>query len=187
MALRQALLDAASELLVSEGPGALSMRRIAAAVGCSTTVLYTLFGSKDGVAEALFREGFERFGHHLRAVPAGPDALAHLEGLGRAYRHSALAGRNYYGLMFEQAIPGFTPSAEARSHAWSTLQVLIDAVARCVEDGVFRGGDPVAMAEVIWAAAHGAVSLELAGFFADAGTAAERFRAVTAAVVSSFL
>jgi len=29
-------------------------------VGCSTTDLYTAFGSKDGLADALFREGFER-------------------------------------------------------------------------------------------------------------------------------
>jgi AcrR family transcriptional regulator len=43
--LRRTLLDAASRLLVGEGPQALAMRRVAAAVGCSTTVLYTAFGS----------------------------------------------------------------------------------------------------------------------------------------------
>ena len=37
--LRRTLLDAASGLLVAEGPGALTMRRVAGAVGCSTTVL----------------------------------------------------------------------------------------------------------------------------------------------------
>ena len=59
-AVRRLLLDAASRLLEAEGPDALTVRRIAAAAGCSTTVLYTLFGGKAGVAEGLWREGFER-------------------------------------------------------------------------------------------------------------------------------
>src|ERR671914_2944683 len=57
-ALRRALLDGASGLLVAEGPGALTMRRVAAVAGCSTTVLYTMFGAKEGLADALYREGF---------------------------------------------------------------------------------------------------------------------------------
>ena len=51
--LRRALLDTASRLLVKEGPQALTMRRVAAAAGCSTTVLYTVFGGKNGIAEGL--------------------------------------------------------------------------------------------------------------------------------------
>ena len=74
--LRRTLLDAASRLLVAEGPQALTMRRVAAAVGCSTTVLYTAFGSKDGLADALFLEGFQRLRRRLEAVPSGGDPLA---------------------------------------------------------------------------------------------------------------
>ncbi|MFD6984458.1 TetR/AcrR family transcriptional regulator, partial [Streptomyces sp. NPDC059956] len=59
-ALRAALLDLAAQLLAAEGPSALTMRRIATAAGCSTTVLYRHFGAKDGIAEALYREGFAR-------------------------------------------------------------------------------------------------------------------------------
>jgi AcrR family transcriptional regulator len=36
-----------------DGPDALTMRRIAAEAGSSTTVLYTMFGGKAGIAEAL--------------------------------------------------------------------------------------------------------------------------------------
>jgi AcrR family transcriptional regulator len=68
--LRRTLLDVASRLLVGEDPQALTMRRVAATVGCSTTVLYTAFGSKDGLAEALFLEGFQRLRRRLEAVPS---------------------------------------------------------------------------------------------------------------------
>ena len=71
LAVRRALLDAASRLLVEEGPQALSMRRVAAAAGCSTTVLYTLFGGKEGLADALYREGFARLTAAIQAAAAG--------------------------------------------------------------------------------------------------------------------
>src|SRR5687767_7953678 len=89
--LRRTLLDAASRLLVAEGPQALTMRRVADAVGCSTTVLYTAFGSKDSLADALFREGFERLRRRLEAVAPADDPLARLTALAHAYRDSALA------------------------------------------------------------------------------------------------
>jgi AcrR family transcriptional regulator len=185
--LRRTLLDAASRLLVAEGPQALTMRRVAGAVGCSTTVLYTAFGSKDGLADALFREGFERLRGRLAAVAPADDPLARLSALAHAYRESALASRSYYGVMFQQAIPGFRPSAASLAAAGASLEVLTDAVRDCMDAGVLRAGDPRAVAEVLWAAVHGAVSLELAGHFPDPEVAADRFRTLTAAAPTPFL
>src|SRR3954471_14451651 len=87
--LRRALLDTASRLLVKEGPQALTMRRVAAAAGCSTTVLYTAFGGKNGIAEALYREGFARFSKKLASVPHTDDPVVRLVALGHAYRDNA--------------------------------------------------------------------------------------------------
>jgi AcrR family transcriptional regulator len=186
-ALRRTVLDAASRLLVTEGPQALTMRRVAGAVGCSTTVLYTSFGSKDGLADALFREGFERLRRRLEAVAAGGDPLARLSALAHAYRESALESRSYYGVMFQQAIPGYRPSAASLAAAGASLEVLTDAVRACMAAGALRAGDPRAVAEVLWAAVHGAVSLELAGHFPDPEVAADRFRTLAAAAATPFL
>jgi AcrR family transcriptional regulator len=157
------LLDAASRLLEIEGPHALTMRRIAGAVGCSTSVVYTMFGGKAGVAEALWRDGFERLGAALAAVE-GDEPLGRLAAMGQAYRANALANRSYYGVMFGRPIPEFEPSPGAYAESLRPLQLLSDAVADCMEAGVFRDGDPRHVARVLWAAAHGAVSLELAGY-----------------------
>lgn len=78
--VRDVILDAAKRLLVGEGPGALTVRRISAEVGCSTKVIYTLFGGKDGLSEALWLEGFARFERRLLEVPAHDDPLARLHG-----------------------------------------------------------------------------------------------------------
>jgi AcrR family transcriptional regulator len=169
-AIRTSLLDAASGLLAAEGPGALALRRIAAEVGCSTTVLYRMFGGKAGLIEALYVEAFERFRRRLAAVPERSDPLEHLADLGRAYRDNALADRNYYRLMFGEPIPGFRPSDEALVKAAATFTILQDAVAACAAAGLLAGGDPRHVAASLWAAIHGVVSLELAGHLpADAG------------------
>lgn len=184
--LRATLLDAASRLLAAEGPGGLTMRRVATEVGASTTVLYTMFGGKDGLAEALFLEGFDRFRRRLEAVPHDPDPLAYLYGLARAYRANALAERNYYGVMFGQAIPGYVPSPQARDNAKASFAILVNAVRDCVEAGVFTAGDSEEIAEVLWATAHGAVSLELAGYLGGE-TTERRYETALGAAASYFL
>jgi AcrR family transcriptional regulator len=183
-ALRAFLLDAAGRLLAEEGAGALTMRRVAAEVGCSTTVLYTLFGSKDGLAAGLYREGFERFRRRLEALPPGPDPLARLHAISAAYRESALAEPNYYRVMFLGAIPGYVPDEAALTAGAATLTYLIDAVRDCMAAGIYRPGDPVAVAEVLVAAAHGVISFELAGVFVPSR---ERYTTASRAVIDWFV
>ena len=186
-ALRKTLLDAAGRLLTEAGPQALTMRRIASEVGCSTTVLYSMFGNKEGIAQALYTEGFERFRRRLEGVPDDGAALDRLGAMGDAYRENALAEPNYYGLMFGQPIPGFTPSPESIEAARATLSMLTAQVERCMDAGVLRRQDPWAVAEVVWAAAHGAVSLELAGHFCDEASADQCFTTLLVGAAMPFL
>ncbi len=185
-ALRRTVLDTASELLVAEGPQALTMRRLAGAMGCSTTVLYTMFGAKDGIADALFREGFERLRRRLEAVPADLPPMERLRGIGVAYRENALAERSYYGVMFEQALPGYRPPPESLALSRASLAVLTETVEACIAAGALRPADPQEVTEVLWAAVHGAVSLELAGRFPDLETAQQRFTTLATAAVTVY-
>jgi AcrR family transcriptional regulator len=184
-ALRRLVLDTASSLLEDEGPAALTMRRIAGDAGCSTTVLYTMFGGKSGIAEALWLEGFARLGAALGQVRE-TDPLRRLAALGRTYRANALANRSYYAVMFQRPIPGFEPSPEAYAASLEPLQALADAVAECIRAGILRPADPAHVAGVLWAAAHGAVSLELAGY-EGAADAEHRFDDVCAAATAWFM
>ena len=189
MVLRRALLDAASRLLVEEGPQALTMRRVASAGGCSTTVLYTMFGGKGGLADALYREGFERLSRRLEEVEKAGDSddpVTRAAALAIAYRESALADRNYYEVMFGRAIPGFEPSRESLAVADASLGMLAGAVREAMDAGVLVEGDAEAVAEVLWAAAHGVVSLELAGHFTPE-VAEERYRTLCWAAMAPFL
>ncbi|MFI6630425.1 TetR/AcrR family transcriptional regulator [Nonomuraea fuscirosea] len=184
--VRDVILDAAKRLLVGEGPGALTVRRISAEVGCSTKVIYTLFGGKDGLSEALWLEGFARFERRLLEVPAHDDPLARLhEGLA-AYRDYALSEPDYYRVMFQGAMPGFKAGEESVRVAKRTFDLLVRGVAACLEAGVLRGGTAAEIADVLWMAMHGAVSLEISDFF-DQGEAEQRYRLLCASVLTPFL
>ena len=164
-AVRRGLLDAAGRLLASEGPAALSLRRVASEMACSTTVIYSLFGNKDGLANALYLEGFDRLGQALAQVDESLPPVAYLQAISRVYRDTSIRHATYYGVMFAGAIPFFTPSPDSRRRAWSTLKVTIGAVERAMKSGEFAPGDPVKGARLIWAAMHGVVSLQLSGYF----------------------
>ncbi|WP_424535407.1 TetR/AcrR family transcriptional regulator [Sphaerisporangium viridialbum] len=181
--LRGRLINVAGELLVTDGPDSLTVRRIATEAGCSTTVVYTMFGNKEGLAEALYLEGFERFRRRLAAVPRHPDPLEYLTSLGPAYRDACLAEPGYYSVMFEKAIPGFEPSERARTLARAAVNVLDRAIADCISAGYLVPTQPRKIADCLWAAAHGAVSLERAGHLRDDRI----YASVTMAAISRYL
>ncbi|MFE7397684.1 TetR/AcrR family transcriptional regulator [Streptomyces sp. NPDC057557] len=164
-AVRVVILDRAINLLVAGGPSELTMRRLAAEIGASTKVLYTMFGGKEGLVDALYREGFARLRRAQQNIERAADPLTHLNNLGTAYREHALAEPAYYRVMFEQTLPGFQPSAEALAVAETAFDASVEAVAACIDADIFPKGDATEISKIFWAAAHGAVSLEIAGHF----------------------
>ena len=158
----QRILEAASELLSKEGASALSVRRIAAAAGCSTMGLYSRFGGKDGVVDELYAEGFERLVEAMRQNPITDDPLADLRQGANCYRDTALANATHYMVMFGGAVPGFVPSDASHELAHQAFDRLVAKVARCTDAGLLEGS-PDHVAEVLWGSIHGLVMLELVG------------------------
>ena len=162
--LRVALLDAAGALLHDKGPQALTTRRLADAVGTSTQAIYTLFGGKEGIVRAMYREGFDRLEQCLADVPVSAEPPDYLLGLGRAYRTAALRSPHYYDVMFGRPVPEFEPRPDDLERSLATQRVLTGGIVRCIESGMLRAdADPAEVAAFLWAVAHGLVSLELTG------------------------
>jgi AcrR family transcriptional regulator len=161
-ALTRRLVDEAGRLVVEGGAGAVSLRRLAQAVGTSTMTVYTRFGNKQGLLSAMHREGFRRLGAALTGAAEQADPMNALLATGHAYRRAALEGAALYGLMFGPPVEGLDLSPEDEGAAAATYRPLVDAVRRCCDAGVMTG-DPERIARHLWIVAHGAVSLELAG------------------------
>ena len=163
---RRDVLDAASRILSEEGLRALTMRRVAHDAKTSTMVLYSRFGSREGLLEALLVEGFTRFGDALGAVQAR-DAWKNLRLLGRAYRRFARENPTYYRLMWSeraQACNAQKPVSDALLQAGNrSFGALVQAVTRVLAllDRPAREVEPLALS--VWSTVHGFVSLEQSG------------------------
>jgi AcrR family transcriptional regulator len=155
------LLRAASNLLAEEGPAALTVRGIANAAGVSTMNVYSRFGSKDGVVDHLFIEGFRRLGESMTSRPDTDDTVADIRACGDGYRQFAIDNPTLYSVMFDRVVPDFVPSVEAQTLAGATLQLLAKRLERAMTAGVLRVADPLQTAALVWATCHGVVSLEL--------------------------
>ena len=161
--MEAALLASAAEILETEGPDGLSVRRIAAAADVAPMGVYNHFESKFGIVEALFIQGFERLGEALAAIADIQDPYEALREGGRRYRALALAHPMVYQVMFLRAVPGFEPSDHALEVAARAFDSLVAAVQRAMAAGVIADASPTETAQLIWASIHGWVSLELLG------------------------
>jgi AcrR family transcriptional regulator len=164
---RRLVLEAAARVLAEDGPHGLSLRRIAADAGGSTQLVYTLFGGKQGLADALYAEGFQRLATAMRAALAdapAPGDPERLLAVGRAYRSFALAEPAFFAVMFGRAIPDFTATGSTRAHGRQcTFGQVVAEVQACLDAGTLVGGTAEDLARGCWVNVHGLASLEVAG------------------------
>ncbi|TCK22495.1 TetR family transcriptional regulator [Pseudonocardia endophytica] len=73
--LRAEALDVAEQMVVSDGPRALSMRELATRTGVSRQTLYSEFGDRAGVASALVLRATDGFLSRMEAALVGADDL----------------------------------------------------------------------------------------------------------------
>ena len=159
--VRTELIEAAIRLLADQGTEALVLRRVASAAHVSTMCVYSRFGDKVGLINAVYTAGFERLALALTKVEHRHDPLRRIMELGLAYRRFAVANPALYSLMFERVV-GFDPPPQLRSDVLeSTFSMVIDAVRQAREEGTIEAESPLVATYTLWAAAHGAVSLEL--------------------------
>jgi AcrR family transcriptional regulator len=202
VSLRQGMLDAASRLLVEEGAAALTVRKVAEAVNCSTTLLYSIFGGKDGLSNALYLEGFARFkqdfaefqnnlsasnlsANKTDASNTGAQGIDRLWLYAASYHDYARRNPSYYMVMFGDAIAGFVPPLESRTAAWESFTPLIAEFEQCMQQGSLPASNPGMAARLLWSAMHGVISLELKGYYLKKEHSDELYRAAVRAVLYS--
>ena len=158
---REEILAAALEILAKHGHEALTVRRVATAANCSTIGVYTWFGGKDGLVDAILIDGFTSFCQALRKAKRGQGPLGLLLGQGRAYRAWALAHPTSYRVMFMNVVPGHTPSDVAVVAGTESFTILRNEVMACHDRGEIASNDFDAVAMTVWGMVHGLVSIEI--------------------------
>jgi AcrR family transcriptional regulator len=162
--LREAILDAANELLLDTGYAGITMRKVADRIGYSATTIYLHFRNKDALLHALIERGYRMLhGAMHETATQHADPIDRIEALCRCYVQFGLDHPAYYEVMF-MLHPRFMqryPSEkyrEARRNLDAFAQTLVEAQ----RSGQARVHDLRAAANAIWAMLHGVVSLQIA-------------------------
>lgn len=169
---RVQIIEAARTLFAEGGLAQVSMRNIARQVGITQAAIYQHFEDKDAILFAIAEEFFTRLMEDgmRRSLEVTDPVLRLKRGL-RGYIEVGLARPDEYRLVFLTNIPGFKrrgmhrvpagmePSPVELTQGKIAYAFLADQVRDLILAGLLRKGDPDVMAEAIWAAGHGVISL----------------------------
>jgi len=164
--LRNQVLDAARDLFVQHGYEAVTMRRIAAKVEYTATALYFHFQNKTALLQALSdREGLA-LGVEFGKLRSLKDPIERVRRMGETYIQFGLAEPNRYRLLFMTPQPALPPEQSAipkgdpKVDAYALLvQTLAEAIAAGLLQPKYSDAEQVA--QLLWSAMHGFVSLNL--------------------------
>lgn len=161
--LKEALVDAARQLVAERGPEGLTLAEAAKRVGVTGAAPYRHFPDRQALLGELARRGFELFSEKLSLAwgSGGPDASAAMRRLGEAYLAFAQAETGLYGAMFGNARALDAPGPGAAAN--KALAILRNAAAAVLAEAGAPGADPKDLAFEIWALSHGIAMLALAG------------------------
>ena len=158
-ARRRLITATARRLAEHEGWDAVTTRRLSAEIEYSQPVLYKHFAGMDGIVASVAVQGFAELGDALsqarRDAADGRDALARVA---HAFIGFARDNQALFDAMFTRAstLPFAADDTPAElSAAFEELRAAVDMVAGT--------RDPDTLAEVVWAALHGLITLDRSG------------------------
>ena len=161
---RQAILDAARDLFVTDGVEATTMRAIAARIGYTPTAIYHHFRDKDSLIVELCMADFTSLGQAMYKIGRIEDPVERLRRMGMAYTDFALDNPSQYRFMFmtslkQPMLDGF--GNVMKSPDEDAYGFLLQTVTEGIEQGLYRPelNDPPELAQMFWGGIHGIISL----------------------------
>ena len=159
--LRQALVDAALDLITRQGPTGFTLSEAAKQAGVTPAAVYRHFEGRDELIAEAARQGYEIFADVMQfAYDKGqPSALAAFEATGRAYLAFARQYPGHYIAMFESgvAVNRNPDLAAAAMRARDVLEIAARDLSQHIPP---EKRPPASMFSAhIWAMSHGVVEL----------------------------
>src|SRR5215471_15517573 len=105
--LREALVEAALNLIGDKGAAGFTFADAARMAGVSAAAPYRHFRDRDELLSSIAQRGFEQFESRLTAAwdDGRPDTVTAFERVGRAYLAFAREEPAFYNAMFESGLP----------------------------------------------------------------------------------
>jgi AcrR family transcriptional regulator len=159
---RERACACARRLFADRGFDGMSMRALAAELGCSPMTAYRYFENKADLFAHVRADAFRRFADAQKAAAGARDPVDRLRTLKQAYIDFAIADPVAYRIMFELHQEPTEPYPELEAEQRRAFDELHRAVAEAIQAGQMTG-DPLTVAHLFWAQVHGVVALHLAG------------------------
>ena len=162
--LRQALIDAALELIEERGVSALTLREVARQVGVTHAAPQRHFADRAALVAAVAEQGFRGLGAHVAAVRGSARTPAQrLRALGVAYVEYALAHPAHLRVMFSPEVADKSRHPELAAAAQVVHAALVEQIAIGQRHGSVAPGDPDELSFAAWSMVHGCAVLLIDG------------------------
>jgi AcrR family transcriptional regulator len=163
---RDALLDAAAELLDVGGVAAVTLREVGRRAGLSHNAPYKHFADKQDLLAAVVARDLARREAAGRRTVSGKQPLEAVV----AMLHSSVRHAQRHPELFRLTYGRWTTvSAELSAAADVARSAFVATVAAAQADGTLPAGDPERLAALLQALTHGAIDLALSGHLARDG------------------
>ncbi|GMU11365.1 MULTISPECIES: TetR/AcrR family transcriptional regulator [Corallococcus] len=162
--LREHILQVARDMVMKEGFGALSMRKLADAVEYAPATLYLHFENRDAIARELCVRGFQELLAVLEPAAAVKEPAERLSRLADAYLSFGLKHPEAYRLIFmeDPKLSADLFQDKQDGAGPKSFALLVRAFEDLKADGRALEATPAErLAEVFWAGLHGIISLKL--------------------------
>jgi len=159
--LERALIAAALGIIQADGVEGLTLRRVGASVGVSRSALYRHFDDKASLVARIAADGFHLLRETLMRVRANavPEANDTLEVMAAAHVHFAQANPSHYAAMFGGFLGDWHAYPNVAEQAGAAIGELVQVIRDAQRRGHLGPGEPVVIAEVMWALAFGIARL----------------------------
>lgn len=163
--LPRTLVKTTLQIIAEQGLAGVTMREVSRRIGVSRTAAYRHYQNKQELLCAVAEQGFRDLADRFKAIvdQGGASALETLVAIGLGYLDYALANPALYRLMFGSTLtqterpPSLRDAAE---QAFGQFQTMVE---RGQAQGLFRAGDTLAYASILWSLMHGLARLLMDG------------------------
>jgi len=160
------ILRAAHRLFDREGAEAVSMRRVADAVGITPMAIYRHFPNREALLKRLSDDSFNVAAKEWKARSHHPDPMERLIAIADPYLEYALSHPHLFDHAFSEPREDARRFPEDfRAGLSPTFNVAVEVIREQMAAGFLEPDDPHDVGMAIWAQQHGLIALYRAGRF----------------------
>lgn len=159
---RAEILEVAEQIFIAEGYEGATIRKIADAVGVSSTALYMHFPDKRGILMEICAQTINVLLERNREISARPiDAASRVRLMLEGYIRWGFEHPNAYHLVFSTAGPSAAWDEGAADLGHTCFEIFAHVVGELASEGRRPIASPEAVGQVMWSACHGVVALQI--------------------------